>query len=456
MRCAAFVLALVPCEAVQVQVPYGLAAVHASNSSFTRKCDHYKTCENVFGAMEAWRYAYNNARKALAYATKKTHEHIHVREELRQLGRALHEFHLHPNRHAFEEVSSAGRILFDHYHDVLTGENATIEVEETGGIGVDFRDQSANIPFKGGNAKDQFVTLSNGVKMPLVGFGTWELTGQKCYETVRWALGIGYRKLDTAQVFGNEKILGKAIKDAGLKRKELFISTKLSNFWEHSDEAYARQHFEEQLEALGTDYIDLYMLHAPSKDPAKLKLAWSTIEALYTEGKVKAIGVSNYSPDQLKELFEIATIKPQVLQNKFSVYHPGEHDIKDTSILQYAKEHKIHVVAYSVGNAWPYFLDPLEDPHVLAVAERVKKTPYQVLQRHALQMGVSTLTRSSVRERALENKKLFDFKLSNMEMQLLNGLITLSTSVDETVFGPKFCADVYKLGGQPRAARAEL
>jgi len=245
-------------------------------------------------------------------------------------------------------------------------------------------------------------------------------------EAVHTALKVGYRHLDSAQAYGNEADVGRALKESGLDRSELFLSTKLSEPADYGKDGVLHR-FASQLEMLQTTYLDLYMLHSPGPKE-KLKETWRAMESLFDEGKVKALGVSNFDEKTLRTLLKFAKHKPVYCQNKFSVYMPGEQAPGQKSIMKFLNESNIQLTGYSVINPYPMLLNQLEDPHVVKIAKRVGRTPSQVLHRWALQLGAVVLPKSATKERIKENFKLFDFKLSDMEMQLLSGLSTLGGS----------------------------
>jgi len=264
--------------------------------------------------------------------------------------------------------------------------------------------------------------------------------GQQAYDATIAALRLGYRHIDTAQAYMNEREVGFAIRDSGVPREDIFIATKISDPEEF---AALEQRLEAQLAALGTDYLDLYMLHSPG-DQAQREQAWRTMEALHEHGKVRSLGVSNFGTGELQQLLEFARIKPVYVQNKFSIYNPGEQQVGSTPFLPFAREKGIQVMGYSVINPWPFMLPPMDDPHVKAVAARYGRSPAQVLHRWALQMGVAVIPKSGTPARIEENARLFDFELSASDMRLLDGIVSLSESTAGSVL-PPWADDVYHL-----------
>jgi len=170
------------------------------------------------------------------------------------------------------------------------------------------------------------------------------------------------------------------------------------------------------------------------------------MELLHDQGKVRALGVSNFGISELEELWSFARVKPVYVQNKFSIYSPGEQQVGPTSVLPYARERGIQVMGYSVINPWPFLLPPMQDPHVLAVAARYGKTAAQVLHRWALQLGVAVIPKSATAARIEENAKLFDFELSEVDMRILNGLVCLSEAMLGAPPTPSWGDDVYGIG----------
>lgn len=287
--------------------------------------------------------------------------------------------------------------------------------------------------------------LSNGVEMPLLAFGTWQILGQQAYDATLAALREGYRHIDTAQLYQNEREVGRAIRDSGVPRGEVFLATKIS---EQADFRQLKPAFERQLQSLGVDYVDLYMLHSPGSK-ADNEAAWRDMEALHAAGKIRALGVSNFDSTALEELLQTARTPPVYLQNKMSVFAPGEQRVpQDTSILAFCRARQIQVMAYSVNNPWPLALRPLQDPHVLAVAKRAGRTPAQVLLRWALQLGSGVIAKSVTTARIQENFRLFDFALPEADVAILSALATLSESTAGR-FSPLWIDDVYDLKGLP-------
>jgi len=287
------------------------------------------------------------------------------------------------------------------------------------------------------------VTLANGFSMPVLGFGTWQLEADgTTYQTVRWALEAGYRHIDTAQGYGNEHEVGRAIRESGLPRSEICLVTKLSNGGEYRQ---ARQRFEQQLKDMGMEYIDVYMLHSPGADAEARKQAWQQMEQLYDEGKIKALGLSNFNIELIQEVLSFARIRPVYLQNKYSIYQPGGRDeaLKGESLMSWLAKEQIVMTGYSIIHPeHGGYLSPMEDPHVKAIAKRHGRTSSQVLHRWLLQLGAAVIPRSTKQARIKENGDLFSFALTEADMRLLNGIASLMKSVPGTK-NPDWIDDVY-------------
>lgn len=263
---------------------------------------------------------------------------------------------------------------------------------------------------------DTYV-LHNGVKIPCVGFGTWQIpNGDVAVSAVKEALRVGYRHIDTAAVYGNEASVGIAVKESGIPREEIFITSKLQNTvrgYEATKEA-----FEQTLKNLGTDYLDLYLIHWPN--PIKFRdrweeanaESWRAMEELYEAGKIRAIGVSNFWPHHLEALFKTAKIKPMVNQIRLC---PGE---TQPETVEFCRKHNILLEAYSPLGTGRVF----DVPQMQQLAEKYGKTIAQICLRWSLQMGFLPLPKSVTPSRIKENSEIFDFELSEEDVQLIAGL----------------------------------
>ena len=261
----------------------------------------------------------------------------------------------------------------------------------------------------------QYTILNNGIKMPMVGFGVFQIHDAKTTQTVvEEAIKTGYRLIDTAQVYGNEEAVGKAIKASGVPREELFITTKL---W-ISDFSYeaAKDAFNESLRKLDLDYVDLYLLHQPFGD---IFGAWRALEELYKEGKIKAIGVSNFKPDQLANLATFNEVTPAVNQIELHVFNQKEDE-------------QAYMLSKGVQTeSWGAFaegqFDVFNNPVLKEIAEKYSKTTAQVMLRWQLQRGIVSLSKSANPERVRQNFDIFDFELSAEDMDKIAALNTNTT-----------------------------
>jgi len=253
------------------------------------------------------------------------------------------------------------------------------------------------------------VTLNNGVGMPCLGFGTFRLEGGgEARSSVLLALKAGYRLIDTASMYGNEREVGAAVRESGIPREEVFITTKLWNTDHGYDRATAA--FDESFRKLDLGYVDLYLIHWPVEG---LRMdSWSAMESLLAGGRCRAVGVSNYMVSHLKELMERSDVVPAVNQFQLNPYCFQEE------VLDYCLARGIAVQAYCpLARA-----ERLDDPRPLEIASRHGKTPAQVLIRWSLQHGAVPVPKSSNRERIIENADVFDFSISTGDMEALDSL----------------------------------
>ncbi|WP_394138073.1 aldo/keto reductase [Cytobacillus oceanisediminis] len=253
------------------------------------------------------------------------------------------------------------------------------------------------------------TTLHNGVKMPWFGLGVFKVQdGDEVVQSVKAALKAGYKSIDTAAVYKNEEGVGQAIKDAGVPREELFITTKVWN----SDQGYesAIQAFETSLEKLGLDYIDLYLIHWPVK--GKYKETWKALETLYKEKKVRAIGVSNFHTHHLDDLLQDAEIKPMVNQVEL---HPL---LNQSELREFCKKQEIQIEAWSPLAQG----ELLENAALKEIAEKYSKSVAQVILRWDLQNEIVTIPKSVKEHRIIENADIFDFELLPEDMDKIIGL----------------------------------
>ena len=263
--------------------------------------------------------------------------------------------------------------------------------------------------------QDSYV-LSNGVKIPCVGFGTWKLPNDdSSVDVVKTAIDCGYRHIDTAFAYQNEEAVGKAIRACGLKRSEVFITSKLDN----SDHGYADtlKEFDMTMNHLGLDYLDLYLIHwpIPLKNRENWKDAnhgtWKAFEELYQDGKIKAIGVSNFLEHHIDSLLESAKIAPMVDQLEL---HP---QYVQREAVNYCKDHRIIVEAWS-----PLIKGQLSHPLLVKIAAKYNKSPAQLVLHWSIQHGFLPLPKSISKEHMIENTDIFNFEITPKDLEAMKAL----------------------------------
>lgn len=256
------------------------------------------------------------------------------------------------------------------------------------------------------------IKLNNEVEMPAMGLGVFQVENDTTAEIVKNAIELGYRSIDTAAIYGNEAGVGEGIKLAlastGLNREDLFITSKVWNAGLNYEETVSA--YEESLEKLGLDYLDLYLIHWPGKN--KFAESWSALEDLYIEGKIRAIGVCNFNISHLQDLMKNARVTPVINQVEF---HPR---LQQQSLRAFCKEHNIQL------EAWAPLMQGglLEDPTIAKIAEKYGKSNSQVILRWDIQNGVITIPKSVRKERMAQNADIFDFSLTVEEMQIINAM----------------------------------
>lgn len=265
--------------------------------------------------------------------------------------------------------------------------------------------------------------LSNGIKIPAIGFGTWQVKdGTEAYNSVKWALEAGYRHIDTAYVYGNEDSVGKAIKDSGIKREELFITTKVPA--DVKDYEGTIKHFYESLKLLQLDYIDLYLIHAPwpwsnvgqNCDEGNIEV-WRAMISLYDKGLIKSIGVSNFSIHDIKNIVEATNYKPMVNQIRYFIGNTQKE------LTKYCQENDILVEAYS-----PFATgELLDNPKLKEMAIKYNTTIPKICLRFCIQNNTLPLPKSVHKERIYDNLD-FDFVISESDMDYLNSLDKLAST----------------------------
>ena len=258
------------------------------------------------------------------------------------------------------------------------------------------------------------VLLNNGIPMPQLGLGVWQTAdGAEVESAVKAALDAGYRLIDTAALYGNEGGVGNAIRESGVPREELFVTTKLWNS-DQGDEQTVRAAFNKSLETLGLDYIDLYLIHWPMPAKGLYVETWKTLEKLYQEEKVRAIGVSNFQPEHLEKLISETNIVPAINQIELHPYLP-QHETRAI-----CEQHGIAVESWSpIGGSRGNLL---QDDSVVAIAKAHGKSPAQVIIRWHIQNGLIVIPKSVRRERIEQNIDVFDFDLTPDDMEHLAAL----------------------------------
>ena len=253
------------------------------------------------------------------------------------------------------------------------------------------------------------ITLSNGQKIPQLGFGVYCIPPQETEKYVLEALKIGYRHIDTAHMYGNEKEVGSAIKKSGIKREEIFITSKL---WiTEYGEGVTLPAINKMLKRLGLDYIDLVLLHFPLKDYIG---AYKDLEKAYEEGKVKSIGISNFENKKFEELCDMAKIKPVINQIEFHPYFQ-QNDLKNRMDKYNTKLEAWAPLGHALTNIF-------KEEIITKLSEKYKKTPAQIILRWDIQRGIITIPKSQNLDRIKENFQIFDFELTEDEIKEINSL----------------------------------
>lgn len=261
----------------------------------------------------------------------------------------------------------------------------------------------------------EYRILSNGVKMPTLGYGVFQVTKEECERCVLDALKAGYRLIDTAQSYFNEEEVGRAIKKSGVPREEIFLTTKV--WLEHYGYENAKQSVLESLRKLQTDYLDLVLLHQPFGDAYG---AWRALEDLYEEGKIKAIGISNFYVDRMVEFINFNRIKPMVNQMEVHIFN------QQKQLMEYADKYNVQLEAWAPfgegrGNTF-------ENEVIKAIGEKYGKTTAQIMLRWNIQRGVVVIPKSTRFERMVENIDVFDFELTADDMNAISELDTATSS----------------------------
>ena len=258
--------------------------------------------------------------------------------------------------------------------------------------------------------------LPGGVKIPCMGYGTYKAAEENNELIIKTAIEVGYRYFDTASFYETEEALGKAIKESGIAREDFFLTSKAWKTQMGYEEV--KKAFAESLEKLGTDYLDLYLIHWPLPEPGYKEWkeldvqTWKGLEELYKEGKVKAIGVSNFLPHHLENLIQNCEIIPMVDQIEF---HPG---FTQEATVRYCQEKGIYVQAWSpLGRQ-----RVLQHPLLMELAEKYKKSAAQICLRYAIQRQIIPLPKASTKERMTENYQVFDFEIEKEDMYRIDSM----------------------------------
>ena len=255
----------------------------------------------------------------------------------------------------------------------------------------------------------EYATLSNGVKMPILGYGVYQVSKEECERCVLDALKIGYRHIDTAQAYYNEAEVGQAIRKSGIPREDLFITTKV---WvNHYGYDQAKASIKESLNKLQTNYLDLVLLHQPFSDTYG---AWRALEELYDEGKIRSIGISNFYADRMVDFASFNRIKPMVNQMETHIFQ------QQKSLKEWADKYDIRL------EAWAPFgegrKDAFNNPVIAQIGAKYGKTAAQVMLRWNIQRGIIVIPKSTHIERMAENFNVFDFTLTDDDMAAIAGL----------------------------------
>lgn len=261
------------------------------------------------------------------------------------------------------------------------------------------------------NVTDTTLTMNNGVQIPQLGLGVFQTPdGKATSQAVTWALQAGCRHIDTAMIYGNEESVGQGIRDSGLKRRDVFLTTKLWN--DDIRSGRAKEAFEESLDRLGTDYVDLYLIHWPAQG---WQQAWQDMEELYRQRRVRAIGVCNFQQHHLEELHSISSTKPAVNQIESSPQFVNQE------LIDYCHgELRIDVEAYSpLGGTGG---SVLSDPRLESISRRVGRSPAQVVLRWHIQRGLIVIPKSTHQERIEQNAQVFDFTLDEDDMKAISAM----------------------------------
>ena len=254
------------------------------------------------------------------------------------------------------------------------------------------------------------ITLNNGVEIPQLGFGVFQIEPENTKDATLTALEVGYRHIDTAEMYGNEKEVGEAVRASGIDRDEIFVTSKLNNRFHAYDDALDA--FDQTMKDLDIEYLDLFLVHWPLPTVGDFVETWKAMERIYESGNVKAIGVSNFQPTHLRRIHGETTVRPAVNQIEIHPY------LTNDEVRAFDAEHGIATEAWSPIAQGKV----LDDPVIVRIAENLGKTPAQVTLRWHLQRGDIVFPKSVTRSRVEENFDLFDFELSVTDMADITAL----------------------------------
>jgi len=251
-----------------------------------------------------------------------------------------------------------------------------------------------------------YTKLNNGIEMPLLGLGVYDMYQKQAEQAVETAIEIGYRLIDTASMYNNEVEIGNTLKNSGIKRSAIFLTTKLNN----TDHGYEQtlKAFDQSLSLLKQDYVDLYLIHWPIKEGRKE--SWKALEKIYATGRAKAIGVANYTLPFLNELKTYSSIDPAVNQIEFTPW------LFEKETFEYCKKNEVQLQSYSPITRGIKF----SDQRLIALTEKYQKTPAQIILNWNLQLGVSTIPKSAQKQRLQENFDAANFTLDAQDVEFMN------------------------------------
>jgi 2,5-diketo-D-gluconate reductase A len=256
------------------------------------------------------------------------------------------------------------------------------------------------------------LELNDGNRIPQLGFGVFQIEPRDTVEAVKQALDVGYRHIDTAEMYGNEKEVGEAVRDSGLDRADVYVTSKLNNSFHRPDDA--RRAFDETLSALGFDHVDLFLIHwpLPTLYDGDYVSTWKTLEEFKADGRARSIGVSNFEVDHLERLAAEADVVPAVNQIELHPYLLNEE------VRAYGESHGIATEAWSPLKQG----EVLDDPAITEIAARLDRTPAQVVLRWHIERGTIVFPKSTTPERIRENFELFDFELQPADIERISSL----------------------------------